>query len=128
MVPRRRFLELALGAVALPQVARVAWSQTYPARPVRLILGLAPGGSVDSVTRLIAQRLSERLGQQFIIENRVGAAGEIATEVVARSPADGYTLLVVLAANAINATLRDKVEVNLIRDIALIGGMVRLPN
>jgi len=92
------------------------------------MLGLAPGGSVDRVTRLIAQSLSQRLGQQFVIENRPGAAGSIAMEVVARAPADGYTLLVVLAANAINATLRETPEVNLIRDIALIGGMVRLPN
>src|SRR5580698_5042248 len=90
-VPRRRFLHLAAGAVALPAISRDAWSQAYPARPVRIVVGLAAGGSVDIVTRLMSQWLSERLGQQFVVENRPGAASNIATEAVVRSPADGYT-------------------------------------
>jgi len=127
-VPRRRFLHLAAGAVALPAISRDAWSQAYPTRPVRIVVGLSAGGSVDIVTRLMSQWLSERLGQQFIVENRPGAASNIATEAVVRSPPDGYTLLVVLAANAINATLYEKLNFNLIRDIALIAGMVRVAN
>src|ERR1700712_1127760 len=95
--PRRRFLQIATSAMVLPRVSGNVWSQTYPSKPVRIILGLAPGGSVDSVTRLMAQWLSERFGLPFIVENRPGAAGSIATEVVAHSLADGYTLLVVLA-------------------------------
>jgi tripartite-type tricarboxylate transporter receptor subunit TctC len=127
-LPRRRFLQLAAGALTVPAAPRPAWSQAYPTRPVRIIVGLSAGGSVDIVTRLIAQRLSERLGHQFLVENRPGAASNIATEAVVRAPADGYTLLVVLAANAINATLYDNLNFNLIRDIALVAGMVRVAN
>jgi tripartite-type tricarboxylate transporter receptor subunit TctC len=126
--PRRRFLHLAAGAAALPAVSRVAWSQTYPTRPVRVVVGLAPGGSVDIVSRLMGQWLSERLGQQFIIENRPGAGTNIATEAVVRAPPDGYTLLIVNAANAINATLYENLKFNVIRDIALVAGMVRVAN
>src|SRR6185295_9082346 len=104
-LPRRRFLHLAAGAAALPAVSRIAWAQSYPSRPVRLLVGLAPGGATDILARLMGQWLSERFGQQFIIENRLGATGNIATEAVIRAPSDGYTLLLVTAANAINATL-----------------------
>jgi tripartite-type tricarboxylate transporter receptor subunit TctC len=102
---RRQFLNLAAGAVALPAVSRVAKAETYPTRPVRLIVAIAAGGSQDTVARLIAQWLTERLGQQFIIENRPGAASNLGTEFVARAPADGYTLLLANTSNAINATL-----------------------
>jgi tripartite-type tricarboxylate transporter receptor subunit TctC len=105
---RRQFLHLAAGAAALPAIPRVAKAQAYPTRPVRLIVGFAPGGTTDITARLIGQCLSERLGQQFLIENRTGAATNIATEAVVRAPADGYTLLLVTASNAINATLYDK--------------------
>jgi tripartite-type tricarboxylate transporter receptor subunit TctC len=127
-LPRRIFLQGAGAAAAASALSPVAWSQTYPTRPVRIVLGLAPGGSVDIVTRLIAQWLSERLGQQFIIENRPGAAGNVATESVVRAPADGYTLLVVLASNAINATLYKSLSFNFLRDVALVAGMVRVAN
>jgi tripartite-type tricarboxylate transporter receptor subunit TctC len=103
-LPRRNFLHLAAGAAALPTVSRVAWAQAYPTRPVRIIVGFAPGGTGDIIARLIGQWLSERLGQQFVIENRPGAGTNIATEAVVRAPADGYTLLLVTAANAINTT------------------------
>jgi tripartite-type tricarboxylate transporter receptor subunit TctC len=101
--PRRRFLSLAAGAAALPAVSRIAWAQTYPTRPVRIIVGFAAGGAGDIMARLIGQWLSERLGQQFIIENRPGGNSNIATEAVVRAPPDGYTLLVVDAAPAIKA-------------------------
>src|SRR5262245_34784964 len=101
---RRTFLHLAAGAAALPAVTRTAWAQAYPSRPVRIIVGYAAGGGTDISARVIGQWLSERLGQQFIIENRPGAATNIATEAVARAAADGYTLLLATAANAINAT------------------------
>ena len=94
-LPRRKFLHLAAGVAALPAVSRVAWAQGYPARPVRIIVGFAPAGGTDIMARLIGQWLSERLGQQFVIENRPGAAGNIATEAAVRSPPDGYTLLLV---------------------------------
>jgi tripartite-type tricarboxylate transporter receptor subunit TctC len=94
-LPRRKFLHLAAGAAALPAMSRIAWAQAYPTRPVRLIVPVAPAGATDITARLIGQWLSERLGQQFVIENRPGAAGNIATEAVARSPPDGYTLLLV---------------------------------
>jgi tripartite-type tricarboxylate transporter receptor subunit TctC len=126
--PRRRFLRLAAGALALPVASRVAWSQAYPTRPARIVVGLSPGGSVDIVTRLMAQWLSERLGQQFIVENRPGAGTNIATEAVVRAPPDGYTILIVNAANAINATLYEHLKFNVIRDIALVAGMVRVAN
>jgi tripartite-type tricarboxylate transporter receptor subunit TctC len=115
---RRQFLHLAAGAAALPAMSWIARAQTYPTRPVRWIVGFAPGGGVDIVARLMGQWLSERLGQQFVIENRPGAGSNIATEAVVRAPADGYTLLLVTAANAINTTLYEKLSFNFIRDIA----------
>src|SRR5438093_6374166 len=127
-LPRRNFLHLAAGAAALPAVSRFAFAQDYPTRPVRLIVGFAPGGTTDITARLIGQWLSERLGQQFVIENRTGAATNIATEAVVRAPADGYTLLLVVVANAVNATLYDKLNFNFIRDIASVAGIMRVPN
>jgi tripartite-type tricarboxylate transporter receptor subunit TctC len=126
-LPRRRFLHLAAGAAALPAVQRIAVAQSYPTRPVRLIVGFAPGGTTDITARLIGQWLSERLGQQFLIENRSGAGTNIATEAVVHAPADGYTLLLVTASNAINATLYDKLGFNFIRDIAPVAGIIRYP-
>jgi tripartite-type tricarboxylate transporter receptor subunit TctC len=127
-VPRRRFLYLAAGAAALPAASRIASAQTYPTRPVRIVVGYAPGGGTDLVARLMGQWLSERLGQQFVIENRTGAATNIGTEAVARAPADGYTLLLAHTANAINATLYEKLSFNFIRDIAPVAGIMRVPN
>jgi tripartite-type tricarboxylate transporter receptor subunit TctC len=125
---RRHILHLTAGAAALPAVSRVAWAQTYPTRPVRLIVGVAASGGTDIVARLISQWLSERLGQQFIVENRPGAGSNIATEVVVRAPPDGYTLLTVGAPAAINATLYyDKLNFNFIRDIAPVAGIMRGP-
>ena len=125
---RRRILQMAANTAALPAVSRVAWSQSYPNRPVRVVVGLSAGGSVDIVTRIVAQALSEFLGQQFIVENKPGASGDIATEAVVRATPDGYTLLVVLAANAINATLHQKLKFSPVRDLAMVAGMVRVPN
>jgi tripartite-type tricarboxylate transporter receptor subunit TctC len=125
--PRRRFLHLAAGAATLPALSRVAWAQVYPSRPVRIIVGQAAGSGSDTAARLIGQWLSERLGQQFIIENRPGAAGNIATEAVVRALPDGHTLLLVNAGNAINATLYDKLNFNFIRDIAPVAGIFRVP-
>jgi tripartite-type tricarboxylate transporter receptor subunit TctC len=124
--PRRQFLHLAAGAAALPAVSRIARAQPYPTRPVRLMVGFAPGQAIDIVARLMAQWLSERLAQQFIIENRPGAGGNIAAEVVARAPADGYALLVVGANYAINATLYEKLNYNLIRDIVPVASIYRV--
>jgi tripartite-type tricarboxylate transporter receptor subunit TctC len=126
-LPRRRFLHLAAGAVALPAVSRFAWGQAYPSRPVRLVVGFAAGGPTDITARLIGQWLSERLGQQFVVDNRPGAGSNIAVEAVVRAPADGYTLLVVGATNAVNATLYEKLNFNFIRDIAPVAGMIRVP-
>jgi tripartite-type tricarboxylate transporter receptor subunit TctC len=126
-LPRRQFLHLAAGAAALPAVSRVARAQAYPTRPVRIIIGFAPGGVVEIVARLIGQSLSERLGQPFIIESRPGAASNIATEAVVRAPPDGYTLLVVSSANAINATLYDKLNFVFLRDIAPIASIIHHP-
>ena len=126
-LPRRNFLHLAAGAAALPAISRIARAQVYPTRPVRIVIGFAPGGPSDIVARLIGQWLSERLGQQFIIDNRPGAGGNIGTEAVVRSPADGYTLLLVGVPNAINATLYDKLNFNLIRDIAPVASIDREP-
>jgi tripartite-type tricarboxylate transporter receptor subunit TctC len=109
-LPRRHFLHLAAGAAALPAVSRMAWAQAYPTRPVRWIVCVAPGGTLDITARLMGQWLSDRLGQQFVIENRPGGGNNIGTETVVRAPADGYTLLLVSAANAINATLYDKLN------------------
>src|SRR5262245_10388834 len=118
-LPRRNFLHLAAGAVALPAASRIAWAQAYPTRPVRLIVGFPAGGSAsDIVARLMGQWLSERLGQQFVVENRTGAATNIATEAVVRAPPDGYTLLFVTATNALNHTLYNNLNFNFIRDIA----------
>src|SRR5262245_13268117 len=126
-LPRRQFLHLAAGAAALPALSRIAQAQAYPTRPVRIIVGFPPGGSADIVTRLMGQWLSERFGQPFVIENRPGAAGNIAIEAVVRAPPDGYTLTLVVATNAINATLYDKLNFNLIRDIAPVAGGSRSP-
>jgi tripartite-type tricarboxylate transporter receptor subunit TctC len=123
--PRRQFLRLVGGAAALPAVSRVAWAQSYPTRPVRLIVGWPAGGGGDILARLIGQRLSERLGQPFIIDNRPGAGGNIATEAVVRAPADGYTLLQIGANNAVNATLYDKLNFDFIRDIAPVASVTR---
>ena len=124
-LPRRQFLHLAAGAAALPAVSRFAWAQTYPSRPVRIIVGFAAGGPNDILARLIGQWLSERLGQPFVIENRPGAGSNIATEAVVRAPPDGYTLLLVGPPNAINATLYDKLNFNFIRDIAPVASIIR---
>jgi tripartite-type tricarboxylate transporter receptor subunit TctC len=124
---RRRFLQLVASAGALPVVSQIADAQTYPARPVRLVVGYAAGGGTDITARLIAQWLSERLGQQFIVENRAGAATNIGTEAVVHAPADGYTLLLVHTANAINATLYEKLNFNFIRDIMPVAGIMRVP-
>jgi tripartite-type tricarboxylate transporter receptor subunit TctC len=118
---RRNFLHLAAGAAALSAVSRIASAQTYPSRPLRCIVGYAPGGGTDIFVRLVGQPLSERLGQPFMVENRAGAASNIATEAVVRAPADGYTLLGTDAAAAINATLYDNLNFNFIRDIAIVG-------
>jgi tripartite-type tricarboxylate transporter receptor subunit TctC len=126
-LPRRQFLHLALGAVALPMVSRIARAQTYPSRPVRIIVGFAPGGGADLVARLIGPWLSERFGQQFVVENRIGAGTNIATEAVARAAPDGYTLLLVNPANAINATLYDKLNFDFTRDLASVAGICRSP-
>jgi len=126
-LPRRNFLHLTVGAAALPAVSRFAWAQAYPTRPVSLVAGFAPGGGVDITARLIGQWLSERLGQQFVIENRPGASSNIATEAVVRAPADGYTLLMVGSFNTINATLYDKLNYNFIRDIAPVASVIRYP-
>jgi tripartite-type tricarboxylate transporter receptor subunit TctC len=119
-LPRRRFLHLAAGSAALPAVSRIARAQAYPTRPVRIIVGYPPGGGVDIVARLIGQWLSERLGQQFIVDNRPGASGNIGTEAVVRAFADGYTLLVTNASSTINATLFEKLNYDFARDIAPI--------
>ena len=126
-LPRRQFLHLAAGTAALPAVSRIAWAQAYPARPVRWIVPAPPGGPLDIVARLFGQWLSERLGQPFIVENRPGGGTNIATEMVARAPADGYTLLSVVTAAAINATLYDKLNFNFIRDIAPVASIIRVP-
>jgi tripartite-type tricarboxylate transporter receptor subunit TctC len=126
-LPRRQFLHLAAGAAALPAMSRIARAQAYPTRPVRIIVGQAAGSGSDTAARLIGQWLSERLGQQFIVENRPGAAGNIATEAVVRAPPDGHTLLLVNTGNAINAMLYDKLNFHFIRDIAPVAGIFRVP-
>jgi tripartite-type tricarboxylate transporter receptor subunit TctC len=124
-LPRRTFLHLAAGAAALPSVSRVAWAQTYPTRPVRIIVGIAAGGAADIGARLLGQWLSERLGQSFVVENRPGAGGTIGTEAVVRAPPDGYTLLMVNPPMAINATLYERLNYNFLRDIAPVGSFYR---
>jgi len=125
---RRHFLHLAAGAAALPAASRLAWTQAYPSRPVRIVVGLTAGSASDIVARLVGQWLSERLGQPFIIENRPGAGTNIAAEAVVRSTPDGYTLLLVASPNAINASLYDKLSFNFIRDIAPVAAISREPN
>src|SRR3989442_10614744 len=127
-LPRRNFLHLAAGAGVLPTVSRFAWAQAYPTRPVRIIVGYAAGGGTDISARVVGQWLSERLNQQFVIENRPGAATNIATEAVARASPDGYTLLLATAANAVNATLYEKLNFNFIRDIAPVAAAIRVAN
>src|SRR5215470_17549296 len=111
-LPRRQFLRLAAGVAALPAVARVAWAQSYPSRPVRLVAPFPPGGSIDLTARLIGQWLTDRIGQQVVIENRAGAGGNVGSEAALNSPADGYPLLLCSVANAISATLYDKLGYN----------------
>ena len=127
-LPRRQFLHLAAGAAALPAVSRIARAQAYPSRPVRIIVGFAAGGSADILARLMGQWLSERLGQPFVIENRPGAGSNIGTEAVVRAPPDGYTLLLASSANAIAATLYDRLNFDFTRDIAPVAGVARYSN
>jgi tripartite-type tricarboxylate transporter receptor subunit TctC len=126
--PRRHFLHLAAGAAVLPAMPRLARAQSYPSRPVRWIVGFAAGGPQDIVARLLAQQLSERLGQQFVIENRAGAGGNIGTEAVVRSPADGYTMLMIGPSATINATLYDNLSFVFLRDIAPVASIIRTSN
>jgi tripartite-type tricarboxylate transporter receptor subunit TctC len=127
-LPRRKFLRLAVSAAALPAVSRTARAQTYPAQPVRIIVGFGPGGVSDILARLIGQWLSERFGRPFVVENRPGAGTNVATEAVARAPADGYTLLWLTSSNAINATLYEKLNFDFIRDIAPVASIVLVPS
>jgi tripartite-type tricarboxylate transporter receptor subunit TctC len=124
---RRQLLQMAAGAAVLPAISSIASAQTYPTRPVHVIVGFAAGGPNDITARLIGPWLSERLGQQFVVENRPGAGSNVATEFVVRAPADGYTLLMVAAPAAINETLYDHLSFNFIRDIAPVAGIVRVP-
>jgi tripartite-type tricarboxylate transporter receptor subunit TctC len=124
---RRQFLHLAAGAIALPAASRIALAETYPSRPVRIIVGFAAGGYASILAHLIGQWLSERLGQPFVVENRPGADTNIGTEAVVRAPSDGYTLLIVTASNAINATLYEKLNFDFIRDIAPVASIDRVP-
>src|SRR5215208_5686030 len=124
---RRRFLHLAVGALAAPGVARFARAQSYPARPVRLLVGFPAGNAPDIMARLLGQFLSDRLGQQFIIDNRPGAASNIALEAAANAPADGYTLLMVVLTNVFNATLYPNLKFNFVRDIAPVAGIADAP-
>jgi tripartite-type tricarboxylate transporter receptor subunit TctC len=128
ILPRRKFLHLAAGAAALPAVSRFAWAEAYPTRPVRLIVPFGPGGGTDIVARLIGQWLSVRLGQQFVIENRPGAGGNLGTEQVVRAPPDGYTLALIGAPSAINATLYQNLNFSFVRDITPVAIIVRFPN
>jgi tripartite-type tricarboxylate transporter receptor subunit TctC len=125
--PRRQFLQMAAAAAALPSVSPTASAEIYPTRPVRVMVGFAAGQAIDIVTRIVAQSLSERLGQQFIIENRPGGGGNIATEAVVRAPPDGYTLLAIGSNNMINATLYQKLNYDFIRDIAPVASVYRVP-
>jgi tripartite-type tricarboxylate transporter receptor subunit TctC len=126
-LPRRRFLQVGAGAAALPIVSRSAWSQTYPSRPVRFIVGFPAGNAPDIIARLIGQSLSERLGQQFVIENRPGAGSNIATEAALSAPADGYTLLLIVLTNVLNATLYQNLRFNFMRDIAPVAAIADAP-
>jgi tripartite-type tricarboxylate transporter receptor subunit TctC len=124
-LPRRTFLRMAAGAAALPLASRLAWAETYPSRPVRLLVGYAPGGVTDIAARLIGAWLSDRLGQQFVIENRPGASSNIATGAVARAAPDGYTLLLASTSNAFNASLYDRLDFDFIRDLAPVASIAR---
>ena len=124
---RRNFLRAAAGTIALPSSTTFALEQSYPLKPVHIIVGFTPGGTTDIGARLIGQWLSDRLGQTFVIENRPGAATNIATEAVIQSPADGYTLLATTGANTVNQSLFTKLNFNFIRDVAMIAGIVRSP-
>jgi tripartite-type tricarboxylate transporter receptor subunit TctC len=124
---RRQFLHLATGAVALPALSRIAWAQSYPAHPMRIMVGFPPGTSSDITARIIADWLSQRLGQQVIVENRAGAGTNIATETVVQASPDGYSLLWVTQTNAINATLYESLKFNFVRDIAPVAGVIRVP-
>jgi tripartite-type tricarboxylate transporter receptor subunit TctC len=126
-LPRRRFLHLAAGVAALPAVSRLAQAQSYPARPVRLTVQTPAGGSPDIIARVMSQWLSERLGQQFVVDNRPGASGNIGTEAVVRAPADGYSLLLAMSANAINATLFDNLRFSFVRDTTPVALVGRIP-
>jgi len=126
-LPRRRFLHLTASAAALPLVSRIAGAQAYPTRPVRIIVGFASGGTQDIIARLMGQRLSERFGQPFVVENRPGGGGNVGAEAVVRAPPDGYTLLLVGSPNMINATLYEKLNFNFIRDIAPVASIDRAP-
>ncbi len=123
--PRRKFLHLAAGAAALPTISRFAWAQTYPTRPIHLIVGFPPGGGADIIARLIGQSLSERLGQPIVIENKPGAGTNLAVEAVVRAPPDGYTLLQIVAANATNATLYQNLSFDFVRDIKPVASFSR---
>jgi tripartite-type tricarboxylate transporter receptor subunit TctC len=125
--PRRQFLRLAAGAATLPALARIARAQAYPSRPVRIIVGAPAGGGIDITARLTGQWLSERFGQQFVIDNRPGAGGNIAAEAVVRATPDGCTLFLATPANAINATLYDKLSFDFTRDVAPVGALMRVP-
>ena len=126
-LPRRRFLHLAAGVAALPAASLLARAKAYPSRPARIVVPFAAGGSTDINARLIGQWLSERLGQQFVIENRPGAGSNVGTEVVVNAPPDGYTLLLIGASSAINATLYDKLNFNFLRDITPVSGIMSIP-
>ena len=125
---RRELLRLAAGAIALPAAAGPAWAQAYPSRPVRWVVPFAPGGGTDIVARVMAQWLGQRLGQQFVVDNRPGGAANIGTDVVVRALPDGYTLLLVASVNTINAALYDNLSFDFIRDIAPVAGIMRVPN
>src|SRR5271167_3299680 len=126
-LPRRTFLHLAAGAAALPELSRLAWAQTYPSQPVHCIVGFPAGGPNDIVARLIGQWLSERFGQQFVIENRPGVGGIIGAEAVVNAPPDGYTLLILGAPQAISTSLYNNLNFNLVRDIAPVASIIRVP-
>ena len=126
-LPRRQFLQFAGAAVAAPALSPAAWSQTYPSRPVRMIVGFPAGGTTDIVARMVAQWLTERLGQPFVVENRPGANTNLATEAVVRAPADGHTILLLTMSNVINVTLYDKLSYDLVRDIAPVASVMRTP-
>jgi tripartite-type tricarboxylate transporter receptor subunit TctC len=125
---RRQFLRLAAGAAVLPAVSAPGWAQAYPDRPVRLVAPFPPGGSIDLVARLIGQWLTDRLGQQIVVENRPGAGGNVGSEAVAKAPPDGYSLLLCSVANAISATLYDRLGYDFVRDFEPVAGLSRAPN